>query len=584
MRCCDCRQVWVFHSGAALLLVASTAVAGESSVRFSDVAVAAGASFENRYDRPFPDAVIPRVAGGVGAGDYDGDGWVDLYGVRANAGTNLLLHNRGDGTFEDLAETAGVSLAGEAVQGPTFADYDGDGALDLFIGSTNATFPRLFRNVGTRAFELIPDAVPAVAGAPYNSATFGDVDRDGDLDLLTTHWGYLFFQGGIDHLWRNDGGGRFTGITEESGLTIKVEQNGSLFIQWSFCGNFADITNDGIPDLLLSQDYGRSQVFVGNGDGSFRETTTGVISDENGMGSAIGDYDNDGDLDWFVSSIYLAGVPSNPDFGTSGNRLYRNRGDGSFEDATDEAGVRDGNWGWGSCFADFDNDGFLDLFHVNGWDLDSRFVAQGARLFMSNRDGTFTEQAESAGVADRGDGRGVVCFDYDRDGDVDIFVANNGGSSRLFRNESDDGAAFLHVRLIGRPPNTEGIGARIQVTSAGTTQIRELRAGCNYVSQDPAEAHFGLASATNVDELRVRWPDGFETARRDVAVNQFLQIARDPGDANCDGSLSAADFVRSLSSNGQPPQPYRCPLADLDEDGVVNDEDRLALVHIVFQG
>jgi hypothetical protein len=201
---------------------------------------------------------------------------------------------------------------------------------------------------------------------------------------------------------------------------------------------------------------------------------------------------------------------------------------------------------------------------------------------MSNRDGTFTEQAEPAGVADRGDGRGVVCFDYDRDGDIDIFIANNGGSSRLFRNEIGDSAAFLHVRLIGRPPNPEGIGARVQITSAGTTQIRELRAGCNYVSQDPAEAHFGLGAATDVSEIRVRWPDGSETVRRDVAVNQFLQIARDPGDANCDGSLSAADFVRSIVSDGGRPQSYRCPLADVDEDGVVNDEDRRSLLHILF--
>lgn len=575
-------MVWISIVALANGIPGAAPAVEAPRVEFAEVATEAGVAYDNQYLEPFPAAVIPRVAGGIGAGDYDGDGWVDLFGVRANAGANLLLRNQGDGTFVDTAAAAGLTLPGEPIQGPAFADYDGDGALDLFLGATDEGKPKLFRNRNDGTFALVPDAVDAVPRAPYNSATFGDFDRDGDLDLLTTHWGYFFLEGGIDHLWRNNGNGTFTGATSVAGLTIEPEPLDSLLLHWSFCANFADVSNDGWPDLLLASDFGRSQVFLGNGDGTFRETTTDVISDENGMGSAVGDYDNDGDLDWFVSSIYLANVESTRDFGTSGNRLYRNRGDGSFEDATDEAGVRDGSWGWGSCFADFDNDGFLDLFHVNGWDLDARFEGQAARLFMSNRDGTFTEEAELARVADRGNGRGVVCFDYDRDGDIDIFVANNGGSSRLFRNDTGSQSSYLGVSLIGRPPNTEGIGARITVTSSLGTQIREIRSGCNYVSQDPAEAHFGLGSAIRVAEVRVRWLDGTETVKRDVAANRVLRVARDVGDANCDGRVGAADVVRNVSQEGDLPRPFRCPLADVDEDGRVDAADRAALVRLVF--
>jgi hypothetical protein len=541
----------------------------------------AGAEIENRYAEPFPLAVVPRVAGGVAPGDYDGDGWTDLYVMRGDSGPAVLLRNQGDGTFADRTMSSSLGLVGP-FQGPAFADYNGDGAIDVFVGSTDLGHPRLFQNVGDGSFSERPNAAPWVPGSTYNSAGFGDFDRDGDLDLFTTHWGYFYIEGGVDHLWRNNGDGTFTGATAETGLAIKAERRDAITIEWSFCPNFADVNNDAWPDILLTSDYGRSQVFLSNRDGTFRDATGGAITDENGMGSAIGDYDNDGDLDWFVSSIYLEGVESNPEFGTSGNRLYRNRGDGSFEDATDEAGVRDGNWGWGSCFADFDNDGFLDIFHVNGWDLDARFDAQPARLFMSNGDGTFGEQAAAAGIADRGNGRGVVCFDYDRDGDVDVFISNNGEASRLYRNDTGTGARYLSISLIGRPPNTQAIGARVSVVAGGRTQVREIRAGCNYVSQDPPEAHFGLAEVATVDELRVRWPDGAEAVRFDVATNRLLRIGQDIGDANCDGVVGGADVVRATILDGSSASSRRCPLADIDEDGDVDGSDRSRLIALIF--
>ena len=172
----------------------------------------------------------------------------------------------------------------------------------------------------------------------------------------------------------------------------------------------------------------------------------------------------------------------------------------------------------------------LDLFHVNGYSGQSEvkeFIDDPAVLFVSNRDGTFSERAAELGIADRGQGRGVVCFDYDRDGDIDVFIANNGGPPRLYRNEVGNRSAFLQIALRDRGPNTQAIGARIHVSVGRTTQMRELRAGSNYVSQDPALAHFGLGDARVIDVLRIVWPDGDEAAFEGTPANQFVTIVRD---------------------------------------------------------
>ena len=221
-------------------------------------------------------------------------------------------------------------------------------------------------------------------------------------------------------------------------------------------------------------------------------------------------------------------------WGTTGNRLYQNDGSGTFTDVSESAGVRMGFWGWGSCFADFDNDGWLDLFHVNGWRhgfLADEFLTDPSRLFMSNGDGTFTEASLVKGLVDDGQGRGVVCFDADRDGDIDIFVSNNGDGPSFYMNQviqTSQAFNYLGVVLVGPFPNTQGIGALITITpSIGGTQVREIRAGSNFASQNPAEAHFGLGNATSVD-LSVRWPDGMVSTETNVPANQLLVLTH-PG-------------------------------------------------------
>jgi hypothetical protein len=504
---------------------------------FRDVTAQARLQFEHDYTGYLDvgERELAMTMGGVAAGDYDGDGWVDLYFVVGDTNSNRMYRNLGDGTFSLTFSDA--SLFGTRGCGPTFVDYDGDGWLDLFVGGVEGTPLYVFRNQADGTFADVTDSTGLTRRSELEQnigAAFGDYDRDGDLDLFVTHWGTRPAAGeGIVYLWRNDGDGTFSNDNAAAGVP---DQFPGGFFDTTFTPNFADIDSDGWPDILAASDFGNSGVSLNNGDGTFRDATTDVISDENGMGAAIGDYDNDGDLDWFVTSIFDTSPTGGSRWGISGNRLYRNRGDGTFEDATDEAGVREGGWGWGACFADFDNDGSLDIFHVNGWgrldvatgafflDLAVPFHFDRSRLFLSNGDGTFTERSAELGIDDVDQGRGVVCYDYDRDGDVDVLVANNGGAPRLFRNDAGNRLNFVQVKLRGKMPNTEAIGARVYVTAGDQTQLRELRAGSNFESQDPAIAHFGIGTAQSVSEVRVRWPDGTFTVLQDLQANQFLVI------------------------------------------------------------
>lgn len=499
--------------------------------RFEDATAEAGLSYVHAYPDGLMDLdfELAMTSGGVAAGDYDGDGWIDLYAIGGPSGHNRLLRNRGDGTFEDIASSAGVALPGSFGAGPIFVDYDGDGHLDLVVGGVLGTAVRFLHNRGDGSFRDDTAVAGISASATTVGFAFGDFDRDGDLDASMAHWAApLAYEA---RLWRNDGGGRFTNASAEAGVDIR---RGDVPLDLSFTPNFADIDSDGWPDLLVAGDFGTSQIFRNQRDGTFADTTTATIDDENGMGAAVGDFDNDGDLDWFVSSIWNPPGTPPANWGVTGNRLYRNRGDGVFDDATDEAGVRVGYWGWGSCFADFNLDGHLDLFHVNGWgaDLATAFFADPSRLFVSNQDGTFAERSLELGLDETDQGRGVVCFDYDRDGDVDAFVANNGGPPRLWKNRAEGlGNSFLQVSLVGDQSNSQAIGARVSITTGATRQMREIRAGNNFVSQDPALAHFGLGTAKAIDELHVRWPNGQETRLVEQAVDRFIVIRQPQSEA-----------------------------------------------------
>ena len=295
-------------------------------------------------------------------------------------------------------------------------------------------------------------------------------------------------------------------------------------------------------NLLLTGDFGTSRVFLNQGDGTFLEQALAVVGEENGKGSAVGDYDNDGDLDWFVSGIFDPGgvLAGDPTVAASGNRLYRNNGDGTFVDVTDAAGVRDGGWGQATAFGDLNLDGSLDLYLVNGMGglpdgtSGENFSEDAARLFIGDPAGTFTEQASLLGVADTGMGRGMVLVDFDRDGDLDILNQNVTQTTKLYRNDLETAEHFLVIKLIGRAANREAIGTRIYLTAGGVTQMRELRRGNNFVSANAVEAHFGLGSAALAEELRIIWPDGGESTFENIVAGQHLQLRQpDSPPENC---------------------------------------------------
>ena len=475
------------------------------------------------------------MAGGLAAADFDEDGDIDIFVVGGVGNVNSLYRNDGNNVFTEMAADVNLDVQ-QWGSGPAFGDIDGDRDLDLFVGAIAGSTSRLFRNDAGMFIDITQSSGIAISATNTISATFADYDQDGDLDLFLAHWGNGS-QTDTQSLWRNDGRGAFTSASVESGIgdqLITVSSDNDLK-DYSFTWTFSDIDGDRDPDILLTSDFKTSKVFRNNGDATFTDITDKeLIIDQNGMGSAVGDFDNDGDMDWFVTSIIEQTDQENDKYG---NRLYVNNGLGMFGDATLGAGVDDGGWGWGACMEDFDNDGDLDIFHVNGWpvtdgggeDDPNDYSVDRVRYFENQGDRTFVETAEAAGLTDRGQGRGVACFDSDRDGDLDLLITNNQGEESLifYENQLSEVNHYLPIKLTGSGANTHGIGSWIEVRTSAATQVREIRAGNHYVSQNPAEAHFGLGAETTAD-VKVRWPDGSETDLTSVAVDRLLVIEQLP--------------------------------------------------------
>jgi hypothetical protein len=509
---------------AATLLLPAPA---RAALSFSDASAEAKLAITHGYlDAPENPADLPMplmMAGGVAAGDIDNDGDVDLYLITGDLTPNVLLQNNGNGVFTVVSDGSNIGVEQELHTGPALADFDGDGWLDLTLGGILGSGMKLFRNLGDGTFAEVTGSSGIVQQDPEQndfSTAFGDPDGDGDLDVYIGHWGTVEK---VNHLWVNSGKGKFVAGDEYAGINSVYAEK-----EWSFSPGFTDYNGDGRQDLLISSDFKTSHTLVNHGALQFENTTTDVIDDESGMGSTIGDFDNDGDLDWFVSSIWWNnGAPG------QGNRLYQNDGAGNFTNVTQAAGVLEGDWGWSACTADFNNDGWLDIFHVNGFYSDWKladFENDHSRLFMNDGDGTFTERSIELGITDRGQGRGLVCFDADSDGDIDIFSANIMGDSTYFRNNLSENPGWLQIKLDGELNNPSAVATRLEITTGlGTpgelTQIREVRVGSNYQSQDPLLQHFGLGGAATVDRLKVSWPHGGETVLTDLDPNQRLTLS-----------------------------------------------------------
>lgn len=516
----------------------------EVVLSFTDVTSSAGINLYHANRFGSNPSMPSMFSGGVAAEDYDKDGDIDFYIVGGESGENRLYQNQGNGTFVDVAAQAGVDVSDEKGSGPTFADIDGDGWLDLFVGAVDYDDVFVFRNKGDGTFE----DVTASSGLEFSadnsvSATFGDIDQDGDVDLFISHWGHVLNEGdSLEIIWRNDstiGNIRFVDISTEMGLSdayaeqFRTEASPEAEPDSSFVPSLSDIDGDGDFDLLLVSDYGLTKI-LRNDNGIFTRVYSDALIDQFGMGSAVGDIDNDGDMDWYVTSIAekeYDGEDKNPTEGYRGNTLYLNDGHGEFSNVSMSRGVADGGWGWGACFADFNNDGLLDIYHVNGWgqngQLFSMFQDDESRLFINNGDDTFTDVAANVGVNDSNQGRGLSCNDFDNDGDVDILIANNQGPAVLYRNDLSQGHHYLKLNLTGKAPNTEALGAKVEVrVSDNLTLTKEVRVDNNYVSQNANELHFGLGSHDGEVSVNITWPDGEQTQVQVPTVDRSVNISQ----------------------------------------------------------
>ena len=512
--------------------------------RFSDVTQDAGIDFLH-HERT--SEVLP-LGGGAVILDIDGDSYQDIY-VVDSAGPNALYRNNGDGTFIDVAAAAGVDDPLGRGNGGCAADYDNDGAQDLYV--TNYGPSRLFHNNGEWKFaDVTTSAGLDETGFDYRSTgcAWGDYDADGFVDLIVLRHlnegdqtiletkDFIGAVGGIS-LRHNNGDGTFTDVTELLGDTsspVGGRRSAAFGNVWGagFQPGWLDFDNDGDLDLFVVNDFGaeiqpnvlwRNDGPSADGTWAFADVSDSSGADVRmyGMGLAVGDYNLDGLLDLFVTNI-------------KDNVLLANSGDGfSFTNTTDEAGADIGLIGrklrvaWGTFFLDYDNDGDEDLYVVSGFIKGGPPPANPKQqpnvLLQNNGDGTFTDVSESSGADDDGVGRGGVYLDADNDGCLDLFITNLGQPARLLRNSCSD-SRWLVVRTVGTSSNRDGIGARITVVAGGTTQIREISGGSSSMGQNMMPAHFGLGKAKQADYVLVRWPSGKVQALTGVAANQTLTV------------------------------------------------------------
>ena len=529
---------------AALSLVLSTALLASVTASadagggqgFEDVTAALGLDYPVRIlpdDEEHADIRRHLEGGGLALVDIDRDGLLDLY-VAHGGGEKGRLFSYDGNRFVGRPGNSGIEPAAIDLAG-YFVDLDQDGHADFV--SINSEGPEAFRNDGAGRFALTPSPFRVQPWRNTHSMAAGDYDSDGDLDLFFAHWLSFWnkFKPPSHYLWRNNGRGRYEDVSHI--VPIRSGRVPGWQFEWevSFTPTFADIDADGDPDILLASDFDTSQVLRNESGRGFTDIAGHMLADENSMGAVVFDFDGDGYLDWFVTSIDKTERISNRE--PTGNRLYLNVGGADqFVDVSWFAGVRAGGWGWGACAADFDNDGHADLFHTNGWfksspsygssDDFAEFEDDPSRLFMANGDGTFREVSAALGIDHTGQGRGVVCADYDGNGRVDIFIANHNAAPTVYANRIDNGNHWLAIDLVGQGANPHAIGARVDVHADSGSQTQEVRLGTGYLSQGPPTLHFGLGRDDIARVIEVRWPGpgGQVSYLRDVSADRRAVI------------------------------------------------------------
>jgi hypothetical protein len=548
--------------------VGRAGAAGPGQRWFEDVTRRAGlaAAHHNRvFHNPYADIMAGYTALGAAAAaaDYDGDGYEDLFVTDSAEGArNHLYHNNGDLTFTDVAEAAGVAAGNDAENATADAiwfDYNNDGRPDLLV--VRFGHSQLFENLGNGKFKDVTRQAGLDRYLNSITAVAFDYDHDGYLDLFVGNYFQpvnlfhpgtpRFFpesfetakNGGGVTVYHNNGDGTFSDVTAKVGM--------AGISGWTLSIGHGDANNDGWDDVYVACDFGTDYFFVNNRDGTFSDRTATAIGydTKKGMNAEWGDYDNDGWLDVFVTNI-------TDDYMREGNFLWHNNGNLTFTDVARETGTWETGWGWGGKFFDYDNDGWLDLYVVNGWvsagpqsyvpDIFEMIVRPGVdladarswppmgskslsgyekkKLYHNEGGQLFRDQAARHGLDSVRDGRGIVVADFDNDGRMDLFVTNANAEPYLYHNVLPTGAHWLELELEGRKSNRDAVGTKVWVTAEGRRMLRFVDGGNGFAAQSTKRIHAGLGGAATAELVEVEWPSGLRQSFAHVAADHIYRL------------------------------------------------------------
>jgi hypothetical protein len=529
--------------------------------QLEDITDKAGIGFKHDFS-PEARSILESMAGGVLLLDYDRDGWLDIYftnaptveeALQGKSARGALYHNNHDGTFTDVSEKAGVGKPCFAMGGAV-GDYNNDGWPDIYVTCYGGNV--LYRNNGDGTFTDVTKQAGVGDGRWSTGAAFGDYDGDGFLDLMVTNYVDLDIQhlpdfggamtcrfmginvqcgprglrGSGDSLFHNNGDGTFSDVSKKAGVD---DPNGyyGLGVIWS------DFNNTGRPDIYVANDSEAGFLYRNDGNGKFTdigmESGTALGEDgheQAGMGVAVGDYSHSGRPSLVVTNFALDNTP-----------LYRNSGNWDFQDVSYSAGLGLPSlpWvKWGTAFVDLDNDGWLDLVTVNGHvypqadQLPSSGKYREPKLVQLNQaDGTFCDASDQSGPAilEKRVSRGLAVGDLFNDGNVDLVVEDLVGKPMVIRNHGVPNRHWVSFELAGQKSNRMAIGARLKLVAGGMTQTEEIHSGGSYLSQSDTRVHFGLGKATSIDSLEIRWPSGVVEKLNNLEADRFYSVLEGHG-------------------------------------------------------